>query len=241
MPGASYGIPGGSLAEDTDTSWAANSAAADAGRRGEQIVGGMLDDLVAVSDGGVVLHDLDIPLSGLQANIDHIVVAGRTVLIVDAKLWAPGIYFTLRGRSYRAPIKRVSYVEKKSQVLATNALRTHLSSTSADLTRPIVAAAASQRGLLSTRFLTMPGARVLSVPAAKRHIRTMLKREGPADPVIVTQLTKLLRGDNAYRVSDPFTRAPDESSEQGASTYALIDPSRTRIPDGGNDEEDFDG
>ena len=36
-----------------------------------------------------VLHDLRIPIPGFKANIDHAVVSGRSVLLIDSKMWKP--------------------------------------------------------------------------------------------------------------------------------------------------------
>ncbi|OOP59265.1 hypothetical protein BMF89_21285 [Arthrobacter sp. SRS-W-1-2016] len=39
-----------------------------------------------------VLHDLRIPLPGFKANIDHAIVSGKSVLLIDSKMWKPGFY-----------------------------------------------------------------------------------------------------------------------------------------------------
>lgn len=55
--------------------------------------------LRGVPANAVVLHDLNIP--GSKANIDHAVVAGRTVWLLDSKAWAAGWYVTVGGRTWR--------------------------------------------------------------------------------------------------------------------------------------------
>ena len=92
------GIPGGGL---VDASWAANEEVAEIGRRGELLTAAVLDRL-ARPDGPTVLHDLLLPAaSGVRVNVDHVVVSGRRVVLVDSKCWQPGRYWTALGRTRR--------------------------------------------------------------------------------------------------------------------------------------------
>lgn len=59
-----------------------------------------------------VLHDLSNPLPGYKANIDHVIVRGREVVIVDSKQWAGGRYWTLFGVTRRG-WARVSHADSK--------------------------------------------------------------------------------------------------------------------------------
>lgn len=58
-----------------------------AGEKGEQIVAALLDPLTERDDLGqvYVFHSLRLP--GLIADMDHAVLVGRTLFLVDAKLW----------------------------------------------------------------------------------------------------------------------------------------------------------
>ena len=66
------------------------------GRRAELRTAQVLDRLASQPGGPTVLHDLAIPIPNISANIDHVVVSGRRVLIVDSKGWRPARY--RRGR-----------------------------------------------------------------------------------------------------------------------------------------------
>lgn len=103
------GVAGGGL---VDAGWAANEQVADVGRRGEERTAEVLDR--AVSPGGAtVLHDLMLPVAGVKANVDHVVVSGRHVSIIDTKCWKPGRYWTFRGHTRRG-WTRVDHADKRS-------------------------------------------------------------------------------------------------------------------------------
>src|SRR5664279_5083467 len=82
------GVPGGGLGNGRGgaANWAANAAVAKTGQQGEQRTAAILDTL-ARHDGAAVLHDLQMPMAGVTANIDHIVAVSYTVTIVDSKVW----------------------------------------------------------------------------------------------------------------------------------------------------------
>ena len=52
-------------------------------------------------DGPTVLHDLRLPMGKMQANIDHVVVSGERVTILDSKAWQPGRIWTFAGVTRR--------------------------------------------------------------------------------------------------------------------------------------------
>lgn len=52
-------------------------------------------------DGPTVLHDLRLPMGKIQANIDHVVVSGERVTILDSKAWQPGWIWTFCGVTRR--------------------------------------------------------------------------------------------------------------------------------------------
>ena len=97
------GRPGGSLVGAT---WAANAAAAKVGRAAELKTALVLDGLAARPGGPTVLHDLGIPIPNISANIDHVVVSGRRVLVIDSKGWRPARLVVGRQRvSGVAPVR----------------------------------------------------------------------------------------------------------------------------------------
>jgi len=90
--GVVLGRPGSGL---ESAGWAVNGEVARIGRTGEVRTAALLDSLAARPGGPAVLHDLRIP--GGSANVDHVVVTGSRVHVVDAKVWAPGVYWTWSG------------------------------------------------------------------------------------------------------------------------------------------------
>lgn len=82
--------------------WAASEGAAAAGRKGELRTASELHKLLlAGGSGPTVMHDLMLPVRGVRANIDHVVVSGRDVWLLDSKFWRPGTYWTFRHHTRR--------------------------------------------------------------------------------------------------------------------------------------------
>lgn len=92
-----YGIAGGKLGDGE--SWASNPQVLHTAKTGEERTGSILNELASRPDGPTVLHDLDLP--GYRGNIDHVVVSGNQVTLVDSKVWRPGIFWTFRGNTRR--------------------------------------------------------------------------------------------------------------------------------------------
>jgi len=195
IPGTVIGRPGGSL---VDASWAKNAAVADIGRGGEQRTAAVLNDLARVPGGPTVLHDLRIPIPGFSANIDHVVVAGSRVTIIDSKVWRHGVYWTLSGRTRRG-LAVVDFADKKTLPTAHAALRRHLD---ARMTRDtvfgpnILAVWPSGDGPLSTFAYRPQDAIVVHGKALRRRL-PRLTGATPADPVIVQILSQLVNGADA--------------------------------------------
>ncbi|XKH58477.1 NERD domain-containing protein (plasmid) [Citricoccus nitrophenolicus] len=93
------GTAGGQLAGETGSGnaagWSSNRNAALMGAAGERRTANLLDEYASRA---LVLHDLKIPLKGVHANVDHAVVSGNRILLVDSKVWASGTYWSFRGR-----------------------------------------------------------------------------------------------------------------------------------------------
>ena len=187
MTGASFGTAGGSARKGGD--WAASNGAARVGADGERRTAELLGALV--NAGATVLHDLRVPISGVKANIDHVVVSGRTVLIIDSKVWAPGIYWTLGGHTRRG---RESFppADKKTIPMILPALERHLAGTRAKLATPLLIVWPSRPGPTSFLFASTPAARLV---AAHRGIAAVLAQLGtvkPADDTIAIRLRQLV-------------------------------------------------
>lgn len=97
MRGRVYGRPAGSL-NDRDAGFG-NAGSNRAGASGEMRTAAILDELANREDGPTVLHDLRIP--GSNANIDHLIVSGTDIWIIDSKSWTSGFYLTWGGKVYQ--------------------------------------------------------------------------------------------------------------------------------------------
>ena len=91
-----HGTAGAGL---VDATWAANPTVARIGRDGEIRTARLLNDHRPFNT--AVLHDLAVPAAGYTANIDHAVVSGNRVLLIDTKAWRSGRYWTLLGVTRR--------------------------------------------------------------------------------------------------------------------------------------------
>jgi hypothetical protein len=169
-----------------DASFAASAGAAKAGADGETKTAAILDGFALKA---AVLHDLRVPLPGFKANIDHIVVSGKRVLIIDTKVWKPGFYWTLFGINRRGT-ERVDHTAK-DQAWLQQALITYLRGTGADVSTPHLAVWSSRTAAAPVFWLLrVPGARVLHGEALLGFVKRFIGR-APADPVITRKLMEL--------------------------------------------------
>ncbi|SDH39884.1 nuclease-related domain-containing protein [Microbacterium sp. 77mftsu3.1] len=175
----SIGRAGGSLENATF----APAATAKAGQVGEVRTAKALDEL-AVKRGFTVLHDLRIP--GSKANIDHVVVAGSKVWVIDSKLWKPGFYFTLAGRTFRG-LERIPHADKRGLPLGHNRLRQYLGNL-ATMQRPLMVIHPS-RGSVSI-WAFRPAGDPDAKPRAVHPAQLRFPAKA-ADPRIVTALARL--------------------------------------------------
>lgn len=185
-----FGSAGGSLVGAT---WAANAAVARVGRRAELRTAEVLDGLASRPGGPTVLHDLAIPIPNISANIDHVVVSGRRVLIVDSKGWRPARYWSLGGMVFRG-WRRFGHAKSTTPRMAVNGLTGYLKGRGARarLVTPVVAVwPSSDRGRLSVALLGMDGCRVIRGERLARAVRRSVGLR-PADPEIVDALRRLL-------------------------------------------------
>lgn len=164
------GIYGRAATGLQDTSWAVNENVAKIGARGEQKTEALLNGFAKKA---AVLHDLRIPIPGFKANIDHAVVSGKSVLLLDSKMWKPGFYWSLLG--YRRGWEKTPHIGKSQEYVA-NAMNSFLQGTGARILTPhIVVWSSRDNQPLSTWMLKVPGADVINglrvVPAVKAFVR----------------------------------------------------------------------
>ena len=90
--------------------------------------------------GPTVLHDLIMPMNGVRLNIDHIIISGKEVRILDSKMWTPGVYWTFAGRTRRG-FTRVEHADKQTMAMATTSITKLLSGTGVRfvMKRPVLA------------------------------------------------------------------------------------------------------
>jgi len=140
IPGQVIGNSGGSLAGAGNT-FAANAGVARVGANGERKSAAILNQLAARPGGPSVLHDLSIPIPGVRANVDHVVVSGRTITVIDTKAWSGAVYWTVAGKTFRG-LKRfavdgkggTSYpAEKRTLPMARTAYARHLGIPESDI------------------------------------------------------------------------------------------------------------
>jgi len=184
------GHAGGSL---VDATWAANKAVARVGRRAELRTAEVLDPLAKRSDGPTVLHDLAIPIPGITANIDHVVVSGRRVLIIDSKGWKPARYWSLGSTAFRG-FRRFEHAKTRTPRMAHQALNGYLRGrgVKARLVTPVVVVwPTSASGRVSVALLGMDGCRPVLGERLARVVRRSVGLHA-ADFEVVAALARLV-------------------------------------------------
>ncbi|WP_022894546.1 nuclease-related domain-containing protein [Agromyces subbeticus] len=185
-------IVGRAGASLTDASWAANENVARIGQVGEQLTAAALDRM-AHANGPSVLHDLRIPIPGFTANIDHAVVTGRTVTLIDSKVWKPGLYWTFGGHTRRGR-EKFAFADKKTLPVARKAVAAMLkkSGVEATLDTPLLVVHPSNaRSRLNLALYRPTGARAIS--GRRFTDRYLWRRFGaePGDPHLLVALAGL--------------------------------------------------
>jgi hypothetical protein len=181
-----FGTPAASL--KSGQAWAKNDAVIKHGAAGEMKTAALLN---ALPDGYVVFHDLRMPMKNISANIDHAVLCGKHLILIDSKVWAGGFYWSFRGKNFR-DLKHVDHISKKTMQMGQTSFTALLRGTK--IHRPVVAVWPSSTVKTPTLFNPfVPSAQVLHGDSLIKHIVSSLpRRPGPTDPVTVNQLKKLL-------------------------------------------------
>jgi hypothetical protein len=177
-----YGTPGGSLQKGRN-SWASSQRNAQAGLKGEQRCAAMLAKL---PDNVVVIHDVKIP--GSAANVDHVIVVGRKVFLVDAKLWRPEFFWSAFGMSFSG-WKRFALADKKTMLLALSRFKRSIPA--AKFAQPKICVLTSDaRRPANVTFLRVPGCHALNEKDFERFLRKIGRRKTKADPEIVRKIVR---------------------------------------------------
>ncbi|MCU6481917.1 nuclease-related domain-containing protein [Arthrobacter sp. A2-55] len=183
----SNGIYGSAATGLQDTSWAVNDAVARVGAKGEEKTEALLGGFAKKA---AILHDLRVPLPGFKANIDHIVVSGNHVLILDSKVWKPGFYWSFLGVNRRG-WEKVPHT-RKDQSYVQQAITGFLAGTGANVLTPRLVIWSSRTAQSPTTWmLNVPGAELVPGSSLVANVKAFLVRK-PADPAIVAKLRELL-------------------------------------------------
>jgi hypothetical protein len=172
--------------------WAANADVARIGRGGELRTARLLNQL-ARDRGVTVMHDLHIPIPGFSANIDHVVIAGTTVLLIDTKVWMPGRYWSMVGVARRG-WTRFEHAHTRTPAMARGSISRYIAGRGlrARMPTPLVAVwPSSKKGTLSVRWLRMDGCRPILAGKLLSAVLRALPRK-PADHRIVAALATLV-------------------------------------------------
>lgn len=192
-PGQVIGRAGTGLATGNND-WAANADVARVGRGGELRTASALNAIAQRPGGPTVLHDLTIP--GSRANIDHVVVSGSRVTLLDTKVWRPGAYWRMFGMTFRGG-ERFKYADKDTMAMAVEKLNAYLDQrgVARTIATPLTVVWPS-RTQGQVRMLTFGGPhgrlRLISGDALARSARRIGNR--PADPNLVAALVPLVAG-----------------------------------------------
>lgn len=171
-----------------DASWAKNETVARIGASGEVRTAAELD---VFGSQAAVFHDLRVPIPNFKSNIDHVVVTGKRVLIIDTKVWKPGFYWTL-GAAGRRGLKRFDYLEK-DQTWLLEAVERYLAGTGAKIQPVHIAVWPHGPGKVNTTFLKIPGAKVIPASKVRDLVELNLART-PSDHAITSRLRSLVVG-----------------------------------------------
>lgn len=193
--GQVLGVGGSGL---VDASWAASKRVAQIGRTGEVRTAGILNDVARTPGGPTVLHH--ITPEGSDADVDHVLVAGTRVHMIDTKVWKPAVYWSMGG-IHRRSVSLMSHevVEHAPDYGAIERARGRMQRTLEhagvgpfELVGPFyVVWSSSESKPVTTTFLNLgPGTTVIPGQGLLKAARRM-GRGGTASPRIVEALARL--------------------------------------------------
>lgn len=184
-----YGSPATGL--NKTPTWAKNKEVARIGAQGEVRTATLLADVESRHPQAAFFHDVVVPNSrGHRYNIDHAVVAGTSVLLIDTKVWKPGFLWTMGGKTRRG-FEGFDSCDKRSVAMAHQDIERHLGAR-AKVVRPLVVVwPSNSKKKLSMWAAQMPGGRLVTDAQLRREVGKFAQG-GAADPEIVAQLKRLL-------------------------------------------------
>lgn len=195
-----YGTPGGSLdatRNRTQAQFASSAGAARSGREGELECARLLADTFQRDANVAVLHDLRLP--GYKANIDHAVVRGSTVVLIDAKKWKPGWYWTLGGKTRRGR-ERIEWADNATMPAAARVVAELVAAGASKdaslrdvtVTTAVVVFPAGEGKMRLWAYRPSGGTSVHASRGAGRWIKGMLGRDTQLNGALVELLRRLV-------------------------------------------------
>lgn len=190
-PGTVIGRAGGSVAGVTQFGQAGKVGAV-----GEARTGRILDQLATREGGPTVIHDVRIPIPGFTANIDHVVVSGREITLIDSKVWRSGFYWTLGGTTRRG-MELAPHCDKKTLPTGVNGIGRMLRNmgVTARFRRSVLVVWPGKDGISPNLMLYRPQSTVAIVAGNEQQaLRRIARLTGsrPADPQVVSALSRIL-------------------------------------------------
>lgn len=190
-PGAVIGRAGGSVAAAAQFGQVGKVGAV-----GEARTARILDRLARREGGPTVIHDVRIPIPGFTANIDHVVISGRNVTLLDSKVWRAGFYWTIGGVTRRG-METASHCDKKTLQTGVNGIGRMLRNmgVTAHFRRSVLVvwpgAGGSSPNLL---FYRPPATATVIGGDEEATLRRIARLTGsrPADPQVVSAISRIL-------------------------------------------------
>lgn len=195
-PGQILGVAGSGLVR---ADWAASKFVAKLGRKGEVDTAIVLNEAARTSGGPTVLHHVQ--PDGSTADVDHILISGRAVHLLDSKVWKPALYWTVGDRhrrsfsllSHEAAEHMPSSEQMQRARQRVDSVLAAAGVTEFDLIGPILVVwSSSEKKSVNTSMLNLgEGVSVIPGGSLTRVVRRMSKH-GTADPRIVAALAAQL-------------------------------------------------
>lgn len=189
VPGTVIGRPGGSL-QATEMFGSSGKV----GAAGELRTARLLAELAARPGGPSIIHDVRIPITGFAANVDHVVVSGRDITLLDTKVWRGGRYWTL-GHTRRG-WESVTYADKKTLPTAVDGIRRMLDrmGVPAHFRTSVLVVWPSGDDAPDLTFYRPQQAVAVAASDAPRTVRRLARLTGTrsAHPQVVSALSRIL-------------------------------------------------
>lgn len=191
IPGVVIGRAGGSLAEA-----AKFGDAGKVGGAGEVRTARLLAQLAARENGPTVIHDVRIPIPGFTANIDHVVISGRDVTLLDTKVWRAGFYWTLGGHTRRG-LELAPHADKRTLQTGVSGIgrMLHGMGVAARFRRSVLVVWPGKGGAAPKLALYRPQNAVAIVAGDEASTVRRLRRltgSRPANPQVVSAISRIL-------------------------------------------------